>query len=56
MQQMLMTCTRNELKYRYVLADSWFSSSENMQFIHLDLNKHFIFALKSNPVAHTGWD
>ena len=48
MQQMLMACTRNELKYRYVLADSWFYFSENIRFIHLDLNKHFIFALKSN--------
>jgi hypothetical protein len=30
------------------LADSWFSSSENMKYIHATLEKQFIFALKSN--------
>lgn len=38
----------NRLKYGYVLTDSWFSSQENMTFIHQDLDKHFIMALKSN--------
>jgi hypothetical protein len=45
---MLSTCRKNHLKWRYVLADSWFSSSENMRFIHESLKKHFILALKSN--------
>ena len=44
----LLVCQRNQLKYRYVLADSWFSSKENMMFICKSLDKHFIMALKSN--------
>ena len=48
MQKMLTVCTDNQLKYRYVLADSWFSASDNMNFVHHNLNKHFVFALKSN--------
>ena len=48
MQQMLTVCTDNQLKYKYILADSWFSSSDNMNFVHYNLKKHCIFALKSN--------
>jgi len=45
LREMLLTCRRNQLKWRYVLADSWFSSSENMKFIHNKLKKQFILAL-----------
>jgi hypothetical protein len=38
---------QQNLLFRYVLADSWFSSSDNMLFIH-KLGKHFIMDLKSN--------
>jgi len=31
LREMLLTCRRNQLKWRYVLADSWFSSSENIK-------------------------
>jgi SRSO17 transposase len=44
----LNICQKNQLKYKYVLADSWFSSKENMTFIRQDLDKHFVMALKSN--------
>ena len=44
----LKICQRNQLKYKYVLTDSWFSSKENMTFIRHDLNKHFVMAIKSN--------
>jgi hypothetical protein len=44
----LKICQRNQLKYKYVLTDSWFSSKENMSFIRHDLDKHFIMAIKSN--------
>jgi len=27
------TCIRNELKFRFVLTDSWFSATENLNFI-----------------------
>ncbi|MDQ7059574.1 MAG: hypothetical protein Q9N62_14795 [Ghiorsea sp.] len=34
-----------------ILADSWFSSSENMDFVHKKIKKHFIIALKSNRLV-----
>lgn len=38
----------NQLAFRYVLNDSWFSSAENMRFVKLDLKKEFIMAMQSN--------
>ena len=51
MRRMLRVCQQNRLEYRYVLADSWFSSKENLSFIHKGLGKEFIIALKSNRTA-----
>jgi hypothetical protein len=48
LRSMLSHCLKNQLKWRYVLADSWFSSSENMKYIHESVKKYFILALKSN--------
>lgn len=44
----LAVCQRNQLKYKYVLTDSWFSAKENMSYIRKELEKHFIMALKCN--------
>jgi len=38
----------NRVMFKYALADNWFSSKDNMSFIHTDLKKHFIFGIKSN--------
>ena len=51
LRRMLAVCQRNQLAYRYVLADSWFSAKENLHFIRHDLGKHFVIALKSNRTA-----
>ena len=32
------------------MADSWFSSADNMQYIHHTLEKQFILALKGNQI------
>ena len=48
MRRMLRVCQRNQLHYRYVLADSWFSAKENLDCIRRELDRHFIVALKSN--------
>ncbi|PWQ96851.1 IS701 family transposase [Leucothrix pacifica] len=48
---MLKVCCQNQLKWRYALADSWFSSADNMKYIHQTLQKYFIFALKSNRLV-----
>jgi hypothetical protein len=48
----LLTLHRdNKVKFRYVLWDTWFSSAENFNFVHYDLKKQFIAALKSNRLA-----
>jgi len=44
----LKACQKNQLKWRYVLADSWFSSIGNMKFINDKMKKCFLLALKSN--------
>ena len=51
MQKMLTVIQNNRVLYDYVLADSWFSSADNMKFIKKDLHKEFVFALKSNRLA-----
>ncbi len=51
LRDMLKVCCQNQLKWRYALADSWFSSAENMQYIHQTLGKYFILALKSNRLV-----
>jgi hypothetical protein len=43
----------NQVKFTFVLADSWYSSAENMRFIHAK-KKYFIFDLKSNRIATLG--
>jgi hypothetical protein len=47
-RQMLAQCVHNQIPLSYILADTWFASAENMRFIHLDLEKDFIFPLKTN--------
>jgi IS4 transposase len=47
MQKMIKQTIHNQVKFRYILADSWFSSSENMRFI-AKRKKVFIFELKNN--------
>jgi len=50
MRQMIETCCQNDLKFHFVLMDSWFSSEENFKFIR-SKGKHFIAALKSNRLV-----
>ena len=56
MRQMLRTCQRNQIPYRYVLADSWFSAKDNLTFIRKTLKKHFVVALKSNRTVALSYE
>jgi hypothetical protein len=47
-RDMIGSVTRKQIPFRYVLADSWFSSAENMVFIKHKAKKDFILPLKSN--------
>lgn len=48
MREMIKTCMRNRLRFKYVLTDNWFSSKENMNFIKLDNQRDFVMSIKSN--------
>ena len=50
LRDMVRQNIHNQLKFKYVLADSWFGSSENMLFIHRK-KKFFIFDMKTNRKA-----
>lgn len=51
---LLRVATHNQVKFKYVLNDVWFASSENMKFIKHQLGKEFVMPLKENrKVAHT---
>jgi hypothetical protein len=47
MQEMIKRQVQNQVQFRYILADSWYSSAENMRFI-AKRKKVFIFELKEN--------
>lgn len=47
MREMMGTCIARQLKFRYVLMDSWFAAKENFEYI-VKKQKHFIAALKDN--------
>ena len=50
LRHMVAQAIHNQLKFKYVLADSWFGSAENMRFIKKK-KKFFIFDMKSNRNA-----
>ena len=39
---------QNNIRFRYVTFDTWYSSAENMNFIVQDLKKDFVGAIKDN--------
>jgi hypothetical protein len=51
MRSMVKNAVENQhLKFRFVLSDSWFASSDNMLFIHR-LKKYFVMDVKSNRLC-----
>jgi len=42
---------QNQLKFKYVIWDSWFSAKENMQLVKQKLGKEFVAAIKSNRLV-----
>jgi DDE superfamily endonuclease len=49
-REMIGRCDYN-FRFDYVVADSWYSSTENMDFIKNGLNNNFVVALKSNRLV-----
>lgn len=46
----------NKVKFRYLLWDTWFSSNENFKFVHYEIKKYFVGALKSNRLVALSWE
>jgi hypothetical protein len=51
MRGMLKVCMQNQLKFRYVVFDIWFSSKENMIFIKKGQQKEFVCGVKKNRLV-----
>jgi hypothetical protein len=51
-RQLVQQCWQNT-RFDYVAADSWFSGTENMDFIKNTLNREFVMAAKTNRLAAT---
>ncbi len=52
-RNMLKQAILNNVKFEYVLGDNWFGSKNNMEYINNELEKKFIFGIKSNRLACT---
>jgi len=46
----------NQVRFRHVLWDTWFSAAENMVFVVEDLKKHFVGAIKDNRKVGLAWE
>ena len=51
MRSMLQNIMQNNVKFKYVLADIWFASTENMTYIKKQIKKDFVFAMKGNRLV-----
>jgi hypothetical protein len=47
-RDMLQAVYKNKVPFKYMLADIWFASAENMRFVKTDIEKDFIMAVKDN--------
>ena len=47
-RNLITTCVKNNILFDYVLADNWFGSAENMEYIDNNIKKQFIIGIKSN--------
>ncbi len=39
---------QNNIKFKYVVWDTWYSSSQNMDFVVKDIKRHFLSPIKKN--------
>ncbi len=47
-RMLLRVATHNQVRFKYLLNDVWFASSENMKFIKHQLHKEFVMPLQEN--------
>ena len=41
----------NQVTCTWIVADMWFSSNDNMEYIRFDLKKHFVIPIKTNRLV-----
>jgi hypothetical protein len=47
-RSMIAQAMTNNVKFEYILADTWFGAKKNMEFIHDDMKKKLIFGIKAH--------
>src|SRR5258708_5449760 len=47
-RELLSAVSRNQIPFKYVLSDVWYSAADNMMFIKHELKKDFVMPLKAN--------
>jgi len=52
-RELLTVAKRNQISFKYVLSDVWYSAAENMLFIKHTLKKEFVMPLKANRKVAT---
>ena len=50
-QRLKILSHTNQLSFKYVLTDIWFSSKDNMNWLKLTLGREFVMALKGNRLV-----
>lgn len=45
---MIQQGVNNQVLFDYVLADNWFGAKDNMEFVHYDIKRFFVFGIKAN--------
>lgn len=55
-QVLLRQAVQNQIPFRYVLNDVWYSSADNMKFVKNSLKKDFLMPLKANRKVAVGLD
>lgn len=50
LRKMFDVILKNQVKFAHILADTWFSSNETMEYI-VGKKKHFVFAVKDNRLT-----
>jgi hypothetical protein len=47
-RMLLHVCIHNQIRFGYVLSDSWYAAADNFKYIKQVLKKEFVMPLKSN--------
>lgn len=50
-REIIGRCVLNEVRFSYVLFDSWFNSADNINYIVQKCNSHFITEIKTNRLV-----